>query len=199
MSAKKNVLANIIISLVIGVILGVLLVALSTFLDVSFLIYWGLVVVGILTIISNIPALVNGIMNVNKASGIVDLVFSILGIVLGLMMIFVQGTVITVIVAVYLIAMPIVRIVLAGNAGWKDQIKREWIKMLIGVLLLVFLPGLLAAADTVVKTIILIAGWVVIGLSVLFFVLSLISYLTASKKVADAAPVETTAEENKAE
>jgi hypothetical protein len=199
MSAKKNVLANIIISLVIGVILGVLLVALSTFLDVSFLIYWGLVVVGILTIISNIPALVNGIMNVNKASGIVDLVFSILGIVLGLMMIFVQGTVITVIVAVYLIAMPIVRIVLAGNAGWKDQIKREWIKMLIGVLLLVFLPGLLAAADTVVKTIILIAGWVVIGLSVLFFVLSLISYLAASKKVADAAPVETTAEENKAE
>ena len=199
MSAKKNVLANIIISLVIGVILGVLLVALSTFLDVSFLIYWGLVVVGILTIISNIPALVNGIMNVNKASGIVDLVFSILGIVLGLMMIFVQGTVITVIVAVYLIAMPIVRIVLAGNAGWKDQIKREWIKMLIGVLLLVFLPGLLAAADTVVKTIILIAGWVVIGLSVLFFVLSLISYLTASKKVADTAPDETTAEENKAE
>lgn len=199
MSAKKNVLANIIISLVIGVILGVLLVALSTFLDVSFLIYWGLVVVGILTIISNIPALVNGIMNVNKASGIVDLIFSILGIVLGLMMIFVQGTVITVIVAVYLIAMPVVRIVLAGNAGWKDQIKREWIKMLIGVLLLVFLPGLLAAADTVVKTIILIAGWVVIGLSVIFFVLSLISYLTASKKVADAAPVETTAEENKAE
>lgn len=199
MSAKKNVLANIIISLIIGVILGVLLVALSSFLDVSFLIYWGLVVVGILTIISNVPALINGIMNINKTSGIVDLVFSILGIVLGLMMIFVQGTVITVIVAVYLIAMPIVRIILSGSAGWKDQIKREWIKMLIGVLLLVFLPGLLAAADTVVKTIILIAGWVVIGLSVLFFVLSLVSYLTASKKVADAEPVETTAEENKAE
>lgn len=199
MSNKKNVLANIIISLIIGVILGTLLVVLSSILDVSFLIKWGLIVVGIITIISNVPSLVNGIVNITKTAGIIDLIFSILGIVLGCMMIFMQGTVITVIVSVYLIAFPIVRIILAGAAGWKDQIKKEWIKMLIGVLLLVFLPGLLAAADSVVSLLILIAGWVVIGLSVLFFVLSLVSYIKAVKNVEAAAPVETTAEETTAE
>ena len=199
MSNRKNVLANIIISLVIGVLLGTLLVVLSGILDVSFLIKWGLIVVGIITIISNIPSLVNGIMNITKPAGIIDLIFSILGIVLGCMMIFNQGTVITVIVSVYLIVFPIVRIILAGAAGWKDQIKKEWIKMLIGVLLLVFLPGLLAAADSVVSLLILIAGWVVIGLSVLFFVLSLVSYIKAAKNTEAAAPIETTAEETQAE
>ena len=198
MSTKKNVLANIIVSLIIGVLLGVLLVVLAGILDVSFLIKWSLIIVGIITIISNIPSLINGILNITKASGIIDLIFSVLGIVLGCMMIFMQGTVITVIVSVYLIAFPIVRIVLAGGNGWKDQIKKEWIKILIGVLLLAFLPALLAAADTVVSTVILVAGWVVIGLSVLFFILSLVSFITASKKLAEAAPVETTAEEAKA-
>jgi len=199
METKKNVLANIIISLVIGVILGTLLVVLSGILDVSFLIYWGLVVVGIITIISNIPSLINGIMNITKASGIIDLIFSLLGILLGCMMIFVQGTVITIIVSVYLIIFPIIRVILSGANGWKDQIKKEWIKMLIGVLLLVFLPGLLAAADAVVKTIILIAGWVVIGVSVILFVLSLVSYFVAQKKISDSAPIETQADDNSKE
>ena len=194
MSTKKNILTNIIVSLIIGVLLGALLVILSSILDVSFLIKWGLIVVGVITIISNIPSLINGIMNVTKATGIVDLIFSILGIALGCMMIFMQGTVITVIVSVYLIAFPIVRIILA-RAAWKDEIKKEWIKILIGALLLVFLPALLSAADTVVSLIILIAGWAVIALSVLLFVLSLVSYIKATKKLEENAPVETTAED----
>lgn len=196
MSTKKNILTNIIISLIIGVVLGTLLVVFSGILNVSLLIKWGLIIVGIITIISNIPSLVNGVMNITKTAGIIDLVFSILGIILGCMMIFNQGKVISIIVSVYLIAFPIVRVILA-QSNWKDQIKKEWIKILIGVLILVFLPGLLAAADSVVSLIILIAGWVVIGLSVLLFVLSLVSYISASKKISDAEPIETTAEETK--
>ena len=154
---------------------------------------------GIITIIGNIPSLVNGIMNISKASGIIDLIFSILGIVLGCMMIFNQGPVINIILAVYLIAFPIVRIILAGKDGWKDQIKKEWLKILIGALLIAFLPAVLADADAIIGLIMVIAGWVVIGLSVILFALSLISYIAACKKVADAAPVETVAEEADAE
>ena len=195
MSTKKNVLANIIISLIIGVILGVLLICLSSFLDVSFLIKWGLIVTGIIVIISNIPSLVGGILNISKIAGVVDLIFAILGIVLGAMMIFMQGTVMTVIVSIYLIAFPIVRVVLSGD--WKNQIKKEWLRILIGALLLAFLPALLAAADTVVKTIILVAGWIVVGVSVLSFLLSLASFIIASKKANDNPDfVETTAEES---
>ena len=199
MQTKKNVLASIIASLIIGVILGVLLVVLSGFLDVSFLIKWGLIVVGIVTIISNVPSLINGIMNIKTMEGVIDLIFAILGVILGCMMIFVRGTVITIIVSVYLIAFPIFRVILSGTDSWKDQIKKEWIKILIGALLLVFLPGLLAAADSVVKTIILVAGWAVIGISVILFALSLFSYFSVARKAADSAPIETVAEENNAE
>ena len=195
MSTKKNLLASIIISLIVGVLLGTLLIILSGILDVSFLIKWSLIIIGILTIIGNIPSLVTGILNINKAAGIVDLIFSIVGIALGCMMIFMQGTVITVMVSVYLIAFPIVRIVLAGGEGWKDQIKKEWIRILIGVLLLAFLPALLAAADSVVSLVILIAGWAVIGVSVILFALSLVSYIKAVKIAEAAAPIEVKAEE----
>jgi hypothetical protein len=195
MSTKKNLLASIIISLIVGVLLGMLLIILSGILDVSFLIKWSLIIIGILTIIGNIPPLVTGILNINKAAGIVDLIFSIVGIALGCMMIFMQGTVITVIVSVYLIAFPIVRIVLAGGEGWKDQIKKEWIRILIGVLLLAFLPALLAAADSVVSLVILIAGWAVIGVSVILFALSLVSYIKAVKIAEAEAPIEVKAEE----
>ncbi len=195
MSTKKNLLANIIISLIIGALLGALIIVLSSVLDFSDLLKWGLIIVGVITIISNIPSLVNGILNITKASGIIDLIFAAIGIALGCMMIFMQGTVITVIVSVYLIAFPIVRIVLAGGEGWKDQIKKEWIRILIGALLLAFLPALTNAANDAFSIILLIAGWAVIGISALLFALSLVSYIKAVKKVEAAEPVETTAEE----
>ena len=196
MTAKKNVLASIIVSLIIGVILGGLLIVLSSVLAFSDLLKWALIIIGILTVISNIPALVNGILNVNRPAGVIDLIFAILGIVFGGMMIFRQGTVVTVIVAVYLIAFPIVRIILAGGANWKDQLKKEWVKILIGVLLLTFLPALTGMANEAFALILAIAGWAVIALSVLFFVLSLVSYILACKKLKDAAPIEVSAEES---
>jgi len=199
MSNKKNVLANIIISLIIGVILGTLLVVLSNVLQFNDLLYWGLVVVGIITIISNVPSFINGIMNIKTAVGIIDLVFSILGIVLGCMMIFVQHEAVNIILAAYLIAFPIVRIILAGKNGWKDQIKKEWVRILIGVLLLAFLPAVIGVGDDILEILLVVSGWVVIGLSVLFFILSLVSYIKAVKNVEAAAPVETTAEETTAE
>ena len=195
MTNKKNVLASIIISLIIGVIFGALLVILSGVLEFSALLKWILIIIGIITIISNIPSLVIGILNITKPAGVIDLVFSILGIAFGSMMIFMQGTVVTVIVAVYLIAVPIVRVVLAGR-NWKDQIKKEWVKILIGVLLLTFLPAITSAANDAFAIILLVAGWVVIGLSVLLFVLSLISYIMASKKMKEAAPIEVVAEDS---
>ena len=195
MSKRKSVLANIIISLVTGVLLGTLLVILAGILDVYFLIKWGLIAVGIVIIISNIPSLVNGILTINTMEGIVDVIFSACGMFLGFRMIFKQDTVITIIVAAYLIALPVVRVLLSGKSGWKDQIKKEWIKVLIGILLLLFLPALLSTANTVVKVMILVAGWIVIGLSVLLFALSLVSYLLTNKKIADNSPIETTAED----
>jgi hypothetical protein len=181
MLTKKSVLANIIISLIIGLVLGTVLVVLSSVLAFSDLLKWGLIIVGIITIISNVPGLVNGILNIKTVAGIIDLIFSVVGIVLGCMMIFNQGTIVTVIVAIYLIVFPIIRIVIA-RSNWKDQIKEEWAKILIGCLLLAFLPALTSAANDAFGLILLVAGWVVIALSVIFFAASLISYISAAKK-----------------
>lgn len=194
MTAKKRTLASMIISLIIGVILGVLIVLLAGIVDVSFIMKWTLIIMGIIIIISNVPSLVTGIMSIKTTSGIVNLIMSILGIALGAMMIFMQNSIITIIVAVYLIAFPIISIVLSKD--WKNAIKSEWLKILIGVLLLVFLPAIIGAADTIVYVLMLVAGWGTIGVSVLLFVLSLISFIMASKKTNNASdPIETTAEE----
>ena len=196
MTAKKNVLANMIISLIIGVILGTLIIVLANlnFLTPSFILTVALIIIGIVTIISNVPAFVTGIMNLKTAQGIIDFIFAVLGIVFGLMMIFMQNEVVTVILAAYLIIFPIVRIVLS-RGGWKDQIKKEWVKIIVGALLLAFLPAVISAADAMFQTVLLIAGWVVIALSVIFFVLSLVAYIAAVKKAAKMDPIETTAED----
>lgn len=180
MTIKKHVLASIIISLVIGLLIGVVLLALAGNLDVSFIIRWGLIITGIIVIISDIPSLIYGIMNIKTPRGIFDVISAILGIGLGCMMIFMQGTVITVIVSVYLVALPIVRVLFAENK--MDCLKEEWVRILIGILLLVFLPALLNAADTIVYYVLLIAGWAAIVISVLSFLVSLISFIKQEKK-----------------
>lgn len=180
MTIKKHVLASIIISLVIGLLIGVVLLALAGNLDVSFIIRWGLIITGIIVIISDIPSLIYGIMNIKTPRGIFDVISAILGIGLGCMMIFMQGTVITVIVSVYLVALPIVRVLFAENK--MDCLKEEWVRILIGILLLVFLPALLNAADTIVYYVLLIAGWAAIVISVLSFLVSLISFIRHEKK-----------------
>jgi len=57
----------------------------------------------------------------------------------------------------------------------------------------------IGVGDDILEILLVVSGWVVIGLSVLFFILSLVSYIKAVKNVEAAAPVETTAEETTAE
>ncbi len=195
MSLKKQTLASMIISLIIGVILGVVILLLAGIVNASFIIKWTLIIMGIITIISNIPSLVTGIMNVKRVSGIVNLVMSILGIVLGIMMIFMQNEIITTILAIYLIVFPIVSVIISKD--WKNAIKSEWLKILIGVLLIVFLPAIIGAADTIFKVLLTVVGWVTIGISVIIFAIALIGFLKAAKIADNIAPnfTETTAEE----
>ena len=181
MNVKKSVLSAMIISLILGLLFGGLIILLSQILNVSAVIKWVLIIVGIFTVIGNIPSLAVGFVNINQTRGVLDVVFSVIGIVLGFMMIFMQGTVMTFILAGYLIVFPILRVVLAGNENWKDQLKKEWIKMLIGVLLF-FFPGVMAAAEAIVRAAIFILGCIVVFFSLLFFIISLVSYLSPKKR-----------------
>ncbi len=177
---KKNFIIARVITMLIGILLGVLLLVLGTVLTADTLgkiIDIGLIVYGIIIIIGNIPGLVSGIANIHKAAGIFDLIASILGIALGVAMIFYQGALLISLVAVYLIIFPIIRVILAKNKG--EQFKREILRILLGVVLWLFVPSLVGAAFTVVHLLLVIGGWVVIALAALFGIIEIIRIATA--------------------
>ena len=179
---KKNLLVARIAVMIIGILTGVLLLALGAILKtstVATIIHWGLIIYGVIIVIGNIPGLVSGIANVHKAAGMFDLVCSVLGIALGVAMIFYQGTVLVALVAAYLIVFPLVRVLLAEQK--LEQLKREALRMILGVVLLVFLPSLLGAAFTLVHLLLVVSGWIVIALSTVFGVIEIIRIATAKE------------------
>lgn len=179
---KKNLLIARIAVMVIGILVGVLLLVLGGILTpetVGTIIKWGLIIYGVIIIIGNIPGLISGIANVHKAAGVFDLICSVLGIALGVAMIFYQGSILVALVAIYLIVFPLIRVLLANKKG--EQLKRELVRIILGVVLLVFVPSLVGAAFTLVHLLLVIGGWVVIALSTLFGVIEIIRIATAKE------------------
>ncbi len=179
---KKNLLVARITVMLIGIVVGVLLIVLGAILKpetIDTIIRWGIIFYGIIVILGNIPGLVSGIANIHKPAGIFDLVCSLLGIGLGVAMICYPGKILVAIVGIYLIVFHLVRVLLATDKG--EQFKREILRMVMGVVLLVFLPALLDAAFTVVHLLLTIAGWVVIALAVIFGVIEIIRIVTAKR------------------
>ena len=181
-SLKKNLLIARIAVMVIGVLVGGLLLVLGALLQpstVATIVHWGLIIYGVLIVIGNIPGLISGIANVNRAAGVFDLICSLLGIGLGVAMICYQGSVLVGLVAIYLIVFPLIRVLLADQKV--EQLKREALRMVLGVVLLVFVPFLVGAAFQLVHLLLVICGWVVIGMSVLFGVIEIIRIATAKE------------------
>lgn len=195
---KKSVLAEIIISLVFGLIFGGLLLFLAT-LGADTIIKWVLIIAGIIIVATNIAPLIRGIVNLvhKEKGGLFDTIVSAIAIALGVLLIVKHGgmlaLIINILLAVYLIVLPIIRIIIAPSK--KEQLAKEWLRILIGAILIVFLPVILGATNTIISIILTIAGVVVLVLTVLSFVLSLVAYIKATKKADDEAPVETVAEE----
>ena len=172
---KKNLLVARIAVMVIGILVGVLLLVLGGILTpetIGTIIKWGLIIYGIIIIIGNIPGLISGIANVSKAAGVFDLICSVLGIALGVAMIFYQGSILVALVAVYLLVFPLIRVLLATQKV--EQLKRELLRIILGVVLLVFVPSLVGAAYTLVHLLLVIGGWVVIALATLFGVIEIV-------------------------
>ena len=179
---KKHLIVARVVVTVISILVGVLLLVLGGILTpdtVANIIKWGLIIYGILIIIGNVPGLILGIANVKKPAGVFDLICSILGVGLGVALIFYQGSILVALVAVYLIVFPVIRVCLAGEK--MEQFKRELLRMILGVVLLVFLPSLVGAAFTLVHLLLVIGGWVVIALSALFGVIEIVRVAMAKE------------------
>lgn len=79
-----------------------------------------------------------------------------------------------------MIVFPVVRIILAKSA-WAEQLGREILRIILGVVLLVFGGTLLAAGMTVLNLLLRIIGWTVIALVVILGAVDLIKIATAKE------------------
>ena len=194
---KKSVLAEIIISLVFGLILGGLVLFLAT-LGAETIIKWVFIIMGIIITATNIAPLIRGIVSLahKEKGGLFDVIVSAIAMVLGILMIVKNGgmmaLLLSVLLAVYLIVLPVIRIVIAPSKG--EQIAKEWLRILIGAILLAFLPAIIGATETILNIILTIVGIVILVITVLSFALSLTAYIKHKKTEKNEAPVEVEAE-----
>ncbi len=161
---KKSALATLLIFSLLGLGLGLLLILL----DVAFLIKVVFVVVGIFTILFQLPSVVAGIASFGSTKGKLLLIFSLLSVALGFLMIFWHNTFLTVFLGLYLLILPLVEILLSGKQ-WRAQLKTELPKMIIGVVLLLIGP------NKAFGLIFDIAGWVILVLTVIYALIILLS------------------------
>ena len=194
--SKNNRIATRIISMILGVLIGVALVVLGSVVKAETLVWLALVVWGVIVIIGNIPGLIYAIANLKAKGAIFDLVASVIGILLGLGLIFSQNEVITVILAAYMIVFPIIRIVLAKSA-WAEQLGREILRIILGVVLLVFGGTILAVGYTILNLLLSIIGWVVIALTVILGIVAIIKIATEKAPKSEGGTLYVEYEENK--
>ena len=178
--SKNNRIATRVISMILGVLMGVALVILGSVVKAETLVWLALVVWGVIVIIGNIPSLIYAIANIKAKGAIFDLIASIVGILLGVGLIVSQSNVITFILAAYMIVFPVIRIILAKSA-WAEQLGREILRIILGVVLLVFGGTLVGVGMTILNLLLSIIGWVVIALAVILGVVAIIKIATSKE------------------
>ncbi len=184
MLSKNNRIANRVISMILGILMGAVLVVIGSVIKAETLVWLALIIWGAIIIIGNIPALVYSIANIKSKSAIFDLIMSIIGILLGVGLIVSQSQVVTVILAAYMIVFPVIRIILARK-NWAEQLKRELLRIILGVVLLVFGGTLLGVGYTILNLILKVIGWVVIGITVILGIVEIILIATKKEKKSD--------------
>lgn len=179
---KKHLIVARVVVTVISILVGVLLLVLGGILTpdtVANIIKWGLIIYGILIIIGNVPGLISGIANVQKPAGVFDLICSILGVGLGVALIFYQGSILVALVAVYLIVFPLIRVLMASKKA--EQLKRELLRIVLGVLLLVFVPNWTEAISNILQILFFVCGGAVILLSLTFGIIEIVRVAMAKE------------------
>ena len=88
-----------------------------------------------------------------------------------------QSKVITIIVAAYMIIFPVIRIILA-KSNWSEQLKREALRIVLGVLLMVFGGTILGTAGAILNTLLWVLGAVIMALAAIFGLVDIIRLAT---------------------
>ncbi|MBR2371001.1 MAG: hypothetical protein IKA82_03155 [Clostridia bacterium] len=158
-SKKKQSKSTFIPSMVaaaIGLILGLVIAIFSeAIINVLF------VILGVVIIIASIPNVVDALSDSHK-QGLIPVILSAIPAIIGLVLIFWHNSVVMVIVGIYMLIFPIVRILMSYDP--KAQFSLELRNLILGLVLILVGPG----------KIISWAGWGLVILSVGYAVYALI-------------------------
>ena len=183
----KNAVAGIVVTALIGIIIGVLMIALARTDIIVKVLHVTMIVVGVVTVAVNIPGIITGAMNTGEKEGVLTLVWSVIGVLFGILLIINQGPVISAMVALYLLIMPVVRLITAVER--KAQLGAELPRLILGLVIAILFPGTLAdGAIAVLCWILRIAGIVLTLLSVVYAVVGCILLKKAEKEAAKPRP-----------
>ena len=194
--SKNNRIASRVISMILGVLIGVALVVVGSIVKAETLVWLAFVIWGVVVVIGNIPGLIYAIANIKTKGAIFDLIASVIGILLGLVLNSSQTEIITIILAAYMIVFPVIRIVLAKSA-WAEQLGREILRIILGVVLLVFGGTIFAVGMDILNLLLSIIGWVVIALTVILGTVAIIKIATEKEAKPADAPIYVEGEETK--
>jgi len=166
-NSKQTTLASILIFAFLGLLTGMLLILIST----DFLIKVIFIVMGILTVVYNIPGFVAGLVSIQTRTGLVTMLLSAVSIATGLIMIFWHSELLMLFLGAYMVIFPLVEILLSEDKV--QRLKTELPKLIIGIVLLLVGPS------KVMNVMFDVAGWIVIGHTAIYV---LIMFFTMMKK-----------------
>lgn len=178
MDNKKYLFSSILTSAIFGILLGILLLAIPTDLLLNVI----CVIMGIVTIVNQVPTFTMGIAAFSTLEGKLSFFTSLLSMMMGFVMIFWHVQFLLFFLGIYLIVMPLIDVLFSKQR--LERLKAEAPKLILGTVMLIVGPA--QSLDILLK----VAGWIVIGLTVIYVILMLISVrkkqqVTGSRVFAD--------------
>lgn len=133
--SKKYAWSGILTVTVVGLLVGLLLLLLNA----SLLIKIVFVILGIITVLSNIPGITMGLMNLDSKEGKMELIVSLISGVVGFLMIFWHSAILMLLLGIYMLVLPLIKLLASADKG--ARLRSELPKMILGVVLILVGPA----------------------------------------------------------
>lgn len=161
--SKGYLNGQMILTAILGVLAGILLIAL----DAALLLRVAFIIMGVLTVATQLPVLLSGLVHSSKGGGNLLLISSAISVILGFAMIFWHSSILTVILGIYMIVLPLI-LVFTDRDKWA-RFQKELPRIILGAVLLLVGPA------AVLGALFDVAGWVIILLTVIYTVITLLA------------------------
>lgn len=161
--SKAYLHGQTVLTALLGVLAGILLIILDT----TLLLRVAFIMMGVLTVATQLPSAVTGLLHLSEKGGKLLFASAAVSVLFGFLMIFWHSAVLTVLLGVYMILLPLFLVLTDRQKG--ERLKKELPRILLGAVLVLIGPA------TVLEVLFDVIGWGIILLTVLYTVVTLIA------------------------